>query len=97
MSTGEADDVELSTTPLFAAEVPWSRERRAARVKRRDGVDEGADAAAPLLTPRGWPESTVDRSEREVFDAFFHGAVVARRRLGYAPATWSTNARSEAQ
>jgi hypothetical protein len=86
MSTGKVDDVDLSTAALFVAEMPWSRERRAARVKRRD-VAEGAESAVVKAAPtaplgKAWPESTVDRSERQVFDAFFHGAMLARRRLG---------------
>jgi hypothetical protein len=83
MSTGKVDDVDLATAALFAAEMPWSRERRAARVKRRDVAESAVVNAAPTAPlGKAWPESTVDRSERQVFDAFFHGAMLARRRLG---------------
>jgi hypothetical protein len=94
MNQGNVDEARLTAAPASTEEEPLPRERRAARVKRRDEVHATIDVA-PARGAR--PEPARDRSEREVFDAFFHGAMLARRRLGYAPATWSTNARSEAQ
>ncbi|MEP7123971.1 MAG: hypothetical protein ABJE95_23795 [Byssovorax sp.] len=75
MSTGTMDSVDTAGEP------------RVARVKRRDGAPRllggTLDAAPPARPLRG------ERGEREVFDPHFHGAILARRRLGLSPTTTS--------
>lgn len=79
MNEGNLDESGLIAAALPTEEASLTSERRAARVKRRDVVQATIDAAPA----RGaWPESTRDRDEREMFDALFHGAMLARRRLG---------------
>jgi hypothetical protein len=79
MNEGNLDESSLMAAALSTEEASLPSERRAARVKRRDVVQATTDAAPA----RGaWPESTRDRNEREMFDAVFHGAMLARRRLG---------------
>lgn len=79
MNEGDLDESSMIAASPSTEEACSRSERRAARVKRRDVVQATIDAA-PV---RGaWPESTRDRNEREMFDARFHGAMLARRRLG---------------